>query len=171
MIAGADARAALRALGGGFDLVVLDAYAHQVEIPAHLATVEFFTEVRRHLAPGGWLAVNVGAFGARDPLLEAVAATAAAGMEGDVLALRVPRARNWVLLARREAALPEVGQGAWRFEGPVGEALLAPLELPGASRVFGPGDGGPLLTDDHSPTERLQLRSLEEGRARLAAGG
>lgn len=175
VIAGADARLALRLLGRDFDLIVLDAYAHQAEIPAHLCTVEFFDEVRAHLAPGGWFAVNAGGFGADDPVVAALGATLARGF-GECLALRVPQARNWVLLTRHGAALPPAGElgaasgEAWQFEHELPRALVRPLTLPGSLARFADDPDAPVLRDDHNPMEHLQRRSLEEGRARLAHG-
>jgi spermidine synthase len=167
VIAG-DARTALARLPAGFDLIVLDTYANQVEIPAHLATVELFTRAREHLAPGGWLAMNVGGFGAADPVVDAVGRTLVHVFGGArVAGARVPSSRNWVLFARRDAEVPSPDAPGWRVPGPVGEALIPPLELPGAWVGF--RDAGPFLTDDRSPMERLQRQSLEEGRERLAA--
>jgi spermidine synthase len=53
----ADGRVWLRGSDQRFDLILLDAY-RQPSIPAHLATVEFFAEVRDRLAPGGIAVVN-----------------------------------------------------------------------------------------------------------------
>jgi spermidine synthase len=169
VIAGADARAALPLLPTDFDLIVLDAYANQVEIPPHLATTELFAELAEHLTERGWVAVNVGGFGRDDPVVGAVGSTLSRVFGPDRTAgARVPRSRNWVLYARRGAPLPEPGDAAWSAAGPVGEALLPPLRLPGAWAHFDPA-AGPILTDDRSPMEQLQLRSLEEGRDRLAS--
>ena len=168
--AGVDARVALRRLPHPMDLIVLDAYAHQVEIPAHLSTLEFFEELAERLAPGGWLAINVGGFGLDDPVAVAIAQTVIRAFQGDVLVLRVPRARNLVLFARKGAELPVPGDSSWTFQGPVGEALLPLLELPGAWSLWRYDETATPLTDDKNPMERLQQRSLEEGRERLAAG-
>ena len=166
-----DARVALHGLAGPFDFAILDAYAHQVEIPAHLASLEFFESVRARLAPGGWLAVNVGGFDFADPVVRAIAATLAAAFEGPVLALRVPQARNYVLFARQGAELalppwtlaPELAEPERRERA---RALAAPLELDGAWRLVEPGRAAAdLLTDDHSPLERLQAESLRAARA------
>jgi len=54
VLGGVDARVALRHLEPDLDQIVLDAYANQMEIPAHLCTREFFGEVRSHLVPRGW---------------------------------------------------------------------------------------------------------------------
>ena len=178
VLAGEDARTALRRLPGDFDLVCLDAYANQVEIPAHLCTAEFFGEITAHLAPGGWIAVNVGGFGPEDPVLEAVGRTLASvlsapGDEGPrVVAVRVASSRNWMIFGRKLAACPVPGSPEWGIEGPVGEALMPGLSLPGAVRIFGaePRTSASLdavLTDDHSPMTRLQRLSLEHGREAL----
>jgi len=175
VVSGADARLALRALEGTYDCVLLDAYAHQVEIPAHLCSLEFFAQVRERLAPGGWIAVNAGGFGAEDPVLGALGYTLAR-VFGECLAVRVPRARNWMLYARRAAELPRpradgacVGP-AFEVAGAVPQALLAPLRLPGSAVRFVDDPTRDVLTDDRNPMERLQRRSLAEGKERLRAG-
>jgi predicted membrane-bound spermidine synthase len=161
----ADARVGLAAAGGPFDLVVLDCYANQSEIPAHLATREFFAAVRERLAPGGVLAVNVGGFGASDPVVAAVGATLAAAFGDRVLGARVPNARNWVLYAfAGEVVDPLERRGS--AESAL-DQLLPPLTLPGALARFD-GASGPCLTDDRAPLDRLERASLRAGRARLA---
>jgi spermidine synthase len=55
----ADAREVVTgATTGGYDLVLLDVFAG-ARTPAHLASLEFYTEVARVLAPGGRLIANV----------------------------------------------------------------------------------------------------------------
>ncbi|HVS18401.1 MAG TPA: fused MFS/spermidine synthase [Planctomycetota bacterium] len=174
VLGGRDARLALRSVEPGLDCVLLDAYANQVEIPAHLCSVEFFGEVREKLAPGGWIAVNAGGFGSDDPVIRALGHTLARAF-GSALALRVPRARNWVLFARREAALPRPGDdgscvgAAWEIEGDVPAALLAPLRVPGSAAWFADDPDARVLTDDLNPMDFLQRRSLQEGLERLRA--
>jgi hypothetical protein len=127
-----------------------------MEIPAHLCTREFFRGVRDRLATGGWFTINVGGFGFEDPVVRAVAATAADAFGRRVLALRVPFSRNCVLCVRRDADPP----------APESEELgrtFSALALPGAARWFDPGST-PVLTDDHNPIDALQRRSVEEGR-------
>ncbi|MEW6072910.1 MAG: fused MFS/spermidine synthase, partial [Planctomycetota bacterium] len=173
ILAGLDARVALRALGGGFDEIVLDCYANQVEIPPHLGTVELFAEVRAALAPGGWLVANLGGFGFDDPVVAAVAASAARAFAAPVLVLRVPFARNYTLVARRDAPLPLDAAGSLRAVPPPVDRLVESRALPGSWRLVAPGGPGPFLTDRHSPVEHLERRSIAEARGRLrrAAGG
>ena len=168
VVAGLDARVALRLFRHPFDEIVLDCYANQVEIPAHLCTVEFFRELRRLLAPGAWLVTNLGGFGFEDPVVQAVAATCAAAFEGPVLLARVPLSRNFALFAREGGPLPVpegAGPGPTRVAA-VPEALrgvLGGLELGGAARLVAPPATAP-LRDDHAPVEALQLRSILEAR-------
>lgn len=161
LLSGWDGRAALRTLEKPQQLVILDAYANQTEIPAHLSSVEFFREVAERLAPRGMLAVNVGGFGFDDPVVSAVASTIAEAFEQRVLAIQVPRARNVLLYCGRDAESPDPSSPEWVFAGEVGEALAKPTALPGMSRWF--ERGGPVLTDDRNPIDRLQEASLARG--------
>ena len=164
--AGEDARLALRSLGGDWDMIYLDCYANQIEIPPHLATVEFFSEIRRALRAGGWLVANVGGFDEHDPIVCSIGATLATAFERECAGLRVAKARNWTLLARRDAELPVV-HAAGRVDQ-VPEAVrhvLGPRELEGMVASFGP-DAGRVLVDHFAPTERLQRDSLAYARAR-----
>lgn len=54
-----DARRYLRTTDQEFDVIIIDAYIHELNIPPQLATVEFFRQVQAHLAPGGIVGMNV----------------------------------------------------------------------------------------------------------------
>ncbi len=71
-----DARYVLRRDTGLYDVIAVDAYRPPY-IPFHLTTVEFFTEVRRHLTPDGVVAVNVARTANDDSLVVALAGTMA----------------------------------------------------------------------------------------------
>ena len=171
---GWDARAALAAMDSKFDQIVLDTYANQMEIPAHLCSREFFELVEARLAPGGWLCINIGGFGTDDPVVRAVACTAAAAFGGDALVLRVPFSRNCVAFLRRDAAVPLPLHADWSIEagssarGRSVAALLGPVELDGAWEVLGPDREAP-LTDDRNGIEVLQRESIRLAARRLDA--
>ena len=165
VMSGWDARAAVHELDLRFDEIVLDAYANQMEIPAHLSSVEFFRDLRRRLTPGGWLCINIGAFGLDDVIVRAISDTVTSAFEQPALLVRVPFARNCVLFARDGAALP-----AWNDTVAAGgdanvDALIAAVALPTAHRLWEPGTARP-LTDDLNPIEQLQRRSIADGKAR-----
>jgi len=65
-----DARAFLNRTSDVYDLIWVDAFARHM-IPFHLTTVEFFSELRKHLTPNGVLAVNLASSGEGGDLLRA----------------------------------------------------------------------------------------------------
>jgi hypothetical protein len=164
VLAGWDARAALRALseeGRVFDQVVVDSYANQVEIPAHLCTIEFFAEVRGALREGGTCAVNVGGFGLDDPVVRAVGHALARAFGEEALGVRVPFSRNVVLFARRDAVPPEPGSDA--FTGGLGAAARC---VPEGWSWYGTNPKLKWwLRDGFAPIEDLQRASLERAAA------
>ncbi len=163
VIAGADARSALRGWPGPFDEIVLDAYAHQTEIPAHLCSREALLEMRGKLADSGWLAINVGGFSFDDPLLRAVAATAASAFESRVLVLRIGGSRNFVIFARHGAQPVDPTDLDAPRPGAALQHLWGPAQLPEGSRWMD-AEAGCVLTDDLNPSDVLQRRSIEEAR-------
>lgn len=91
-----------------WNVIHVDAYAHQVYVPAHLASREFFTQAHARLLDGGVLACNVGALQLDDAVLQAVAATVADVFD-EVRVFLIPSSRNALLVARRGAPLrPEI---------------------------------------------------------------
>ena len=176
VLAGLDARAALPGVGSPQDLVIVDCYANNMEIPPHLCSVEFFREALGVLAPGGFLMVNAAGFGFDDPVVEALGVTLAQACGAEVLALRVPFSRNCVLVARTGTSVPRPGTLGWDISGPVGEALLPALELPSAWRLVAPDSGVlrspavPVLTDDLNAMDQLQRSSVRAGRKRWLVG-
>jgi spermidine synthase len=161
-LAGWDARAALGPISKGgraWDQLIVDVYANQVEIPPHLATVEFYAAAKSLLAEGGWLQVNVGASGLNDPLVSAVGATLATVFEKSTLALEVPFSRNVVLIQRRAAAyiLPSSESFVPDQEGL--NRLAQQLRIPGVWGLIEAEDGR-VLIDGDAPLEALQRRSL-----------
>lgn len=164
-----DGRAALGFLEGTFEQIILDAYANNMEIPHHLATVEAFAAYRDRLSDGGWLTVNVGGFGAGDPVVRAVAASMAAAFGGEVSLARVPLSRNWVIFARRDGRVPQPGERGFGSRGATLSyglgRLIAPLEVPGAWARQ--GTGPERLRDGFGSTEALQRRSIAAAAAHL----
>ncbi len=163
-----DARVFVGASEERFDEIVLDTYANNMEIPAHLSSVEFFRELRERLAPGGWLAVNAAGFGLSDPVVEAVAGTLSSAFGSRVLGVRVPFARNCVLFARADGAIAHPEDDGWMQGSGQVAALLDALRLPGSWRWY---ESAPdALSDDRNPIDRLQRASVRRGRERWRSG-
>lgn len=152
---------------GRWHVIHVDAYAHQVYVPAHLASREFFAAARARLLPRGLLACNVGGIGFDDPVLQAIARTAREE-SFEVKALRIPRSRNFLLIARsgapvEPATLPESPLGDERLSAQdlaSWQALLALARDP--RRWQAPGDSGVVLTDDRPVLDQLLHRSYLE---------
>ncbi|MBL8736066.1 MAG: fused MFS/spermidine synthase, partial [Planctomycetes bacterium] len=126
-------------------VIHVDAYAHQVYVPAHLASREFFELAHARLEPGGVLACNVGALRPDDPVLAAIAVTMGRSF-GSVLALPVPNSRNVLLVGRRDAA-------------------LAPERLTAASTT-----SAALLPDDAARWRSLLAHAADRAKWRSIAG-
>ena len=157
----ADGRTFLRLTHRRYDLVIVDAY-RQPYVPFHLATAEFFALARRHLEPGGIVALNVAAVPGDRRLTRAL---------GTTLRSQLPQAWTWpalrfndVLLGLdRPATRTELLRRAARADGRV--ARLVPLF---ASRLALVHATGRVLTDDRAPVEWLTDAMIVH---QLARGG
>ena len=164
---GVDGRVFVERSEGTWHVIHVDAYSHQVYIPAHLASREFFTAVARHLEPGGVVACNVGAVSPEDPVLVAVAETMAR-VFGETSALRVPESRNYLLLARQgrpldpadlksASALAEGLEQA--ADGEVWRAMIAACTRADAWHVVRDSPDRDVLVDDRPELDLLLHRS------------
>ena len=158
-----DGRQFVRHASDRWDVLHVDAYAHQVYVPAHLASVEFFADAYARLTDGGVIACNVGALSFEDPVLRAVMGTVAAVFE-DVAVLMVPRSRNALVLGRRGATLdPESLDVAHRrgaLTASDQEAWSGILNYAADPARWQRLEGaGPVLCDDRPVLDELLLES------------
>jgi predicted membrane-bound spermidine synthase len=147
-VVAADARRFVAGPGARFDVIVIDLYATG-QIPAHVATREFYAAVAGRLAPGGVVALNV--YGAGDPaaIVGPVAATLGAVFPS-VLAADAGGG-NVILLAWAEAMDLATARSLLVAAPALAEKLAVPD--PGWERV--------VLTDDRSDLEIRAARTLE----------
>lgn len=145
----AGARPYLAADPRRYDLIVVDAYAHQLYIPFQLATVQFFRLAAAHLRPGGVLAMNVNAVDRSSPLLQAIVHTLHAVFPHTAIA-HLPGAFNYLVIAA-ERPLSPAG-----LHSPAVPPLLRPLAAQVAA-AWRPdaAPAGMLLTDNHAPLQFL----------------
>jgi SAM-dependent methyltransferase len=152
-----DARALWRRLGGGYDLIVLDAFQGE-GLPAHVLTVEALRELAERLAPDGIVALHL--IAPPDHALVGAVARTLQAVWPHLLALRS-------------------GGGPGDLEDLVLLAAAAPLALPphpdllaaglDAHDVFMPPRAGDVLTDDRSALETLHEPLARALRARNRA--
>jgi predicted membrane-bound spermidine synthase len=162
----ADGRVWLRGSAEKFDLILLDAY-HQPSIPAHLATLEFFEDVRAHLAPGGLAVLNVFSPARDSRILSGIGATWAAVFPGAQI-LRGPELLGLAShLLLGGPAVPIDTAQIGRDQIP--EALRSGLELfERVEDVPAEPDVQP-WTDDRAPIELLTDRAYRSLRPPNAA--
>ncbi len=161
-VGGLDARVFVAQAGVAYDVVLVDAYARQIYIPAHVASREFFTAVRGRLVPGGVVSVNAGGLGFDDPVLSALGRTMAS-VFGTAHAFRVPFSRNFVLVARRDQPLARaVLRTAASSDAELGR-VLAQMADDAHWRVF--QVDGAVLDDDRPVLDALQHASYGEAAA------
>jgi spermidine synthase len=155
----ADARVFLERTSERYDVVIVDAY-RQPYIPFQLATEEFFRLVRRHLNPGGVVALNVAATPNDRTLTKEI---------GTTLTAVFPQVWSWSALRFSDLVVA--------FDRPqsrtalVARAATAPQPLrplvPLLARGFAPvAPGGKPWTDDRAPVEWVTNRMLAEQIAR-----
>jgi predicted membrane-bound spermidine synthase len=156
----ADARAWLAAADGRYDVIGMDAY-HQPYIPFHLATVEFFQQVKDHLNPQGVAVVNAGRPASGDDRLVNALASTMLAVFPQVYVIDT-RFSNAILVGVNEPA----GDGVQNFIDNAGRMQIQALQLVmywslnegrfGPVRVFSADQAryAP-FTDDRAPVEQL----------------
>lgn len=95
-----DGRYILNQLEGNYTVIGIDAYRPPY-IPWHLTTVEFFEEVREHLADDGVMVINVGRTNTDRRLVDALTNTLSYVFP-TMHAIDVPRSFNTILVATQE---------------------------------------------------------------------
>jgi len=150
-------------------VIHVDAYAHQVYVPTHLASREFFAAVHERLEPGGVLACNIGALRPDDPVLRAIGHTVADRF-GHAFAIQVPNTRNFVLVARRGKGVEPAQLAEFQFGGEQLSATDAASWRQIVAAAANPrrwhdvSRAGVLLDDDRPVLDELLMRSYVEGR-------
>lgn len=149
------------ATDAAWDVIHVDAYANQIYVPAHLASREFFEQVHARLAPGGVIALNVGALRSDDPVLRSVGTTLAA-VFGHARALRVPASRNFLVVARRDRAwdVPAMTATGTKLTGDdlaQWQSIVSAVSNAAAWRDV--SSGGIELVDDRPVLDELMMQS------------
>lgn len=155
----ADARAYLERTSRRYDLVIVDAY-RQPYIPFQLATEQFFQLVRRHLEPGGVVALNVAATPSDHRLTQGIVATLAPEFP-QIWLWRALRFNDVVFAFTKSVTRSTLAARARTVPGPV--RSLVPLFVRDLRQP--PARGTP-WTDDLAPVEWVTDRMLAEQIAR-----
>jgi spermidine synthase len=148
-----DGRFALSQLDEKYTLIGVDAYRVPY-VPWHMTTVEFFEEVRDHLAEDGVLTINVGRTNTDRRLIEAMTRTLL-DVFPTVHTLDVPDSYNTILVATRQPTAPENLLANFAALTPDAHPVLHQA-LQAATTSIRPTVASNLrLTEDHAPVEAI----------------
>jgi spermidine synthase len=142
----ADARPFLQASGKRYNLIMIDAY-RQPYVPFYLATREFFALCRRHLTPGGIVALNVSRVPGDDRLVNGIAGTLATEFP-EVLVWPALRFNELVIGLSTATPLDEL-----RRRLSAAPPLVLPLTRLLADQMQRRGPSSDPWTDDRAPVE------------------
>ena len=153
-----DARAFVHRDQESYDIIILDAFDFPY-VPFQLVTKEFFRALEARLAEGGALMVNVGRYGDKHDVVDAVARTMSQVFPV-VRGSDVDNLVNTILVATRHDSTLDAGIDALDLDF----AIATRFRVVGAARVWSPDESAPILTDDRAPvellTDRIVLHSL-----------
>lgn len=158
-----DARAFLQQTNQTYDLIWVDAFARHM-VPFHLATVEFYSELRKHLSPKGVVAVNIASSGAGGDVLRANALVQTMRRSFPVVEAYEVKgpwaAQSTAVNVILFAGAPVEEQSFTDFMTVISELVtqerLPPETIPLLStRRVQPWDDGVILTDDYAPYDLL----------------
>jgi spermidine synthase len=144
-----DGRVYLAGTSGSFDVILVDAYQGTL-VPFHLVTREFYTILKRRLAPGGVVAQNIMP---KVLDLDRMVATARAVFPNVDL---YRAGGNWVLIAHEGAARTEAQLLARAQELQRAHSLRYPLADMLSRRRPGVVANGSPFTDDFAPVGYAQ---------------
>lgn len=174
-----DARAFLQATDRTYDLIWVDAFARHM-VPFHLTTVEFFAELRAHLAPNGIVAVNLASSGEGGDLLRANAVVHTmrrSFLKVESFAVKGPwkstqtRAENLIFFAGTPLDTQDFAEFANKVSTLVEQQRLPPeaVALLSSHRTQA-WPSGTELTDDYAPFDLLMGSGVIESQPEPRSG-
>lgn len=163
----ADARRFVASDPVRYDVVEIDVYSNSgLQIPAHLATAEFFHAVRERLRPSGLLATNTIAYGGDRRVADAIGATLAAVFP-TVLEAPSDRGINRLLVAAPGPVDLSALRNQLVHAGERAPLLSAAANHLARHLVAAPAPVRPPLTDDRSDLDLLGHALLARVRAHI----
>jgi spermidine synthase len=157
-----DGRYFLQATDRRYSVIALDAY-RQPYIPFHLATREFFEEVRDHLTDDGVAAINVGHTGHDYRMVDALASTMRSVFPSAYIIESREAFNSLVVATKQPTQLSDFEANRAHLADPVLRVVAARAD--GHVRAF--QSTSLIFTDDWAPVEQLTdliiLRYIVEG--------
>ena len=158
-----DGRAYLAAVSDQYDVIMVDAY-QDITIPFQMSSVEFFSLVKEHLAPGGVMVVNMNMYsdetqsGSQEATINTYLADTISSVFKNVVVVDVPGATNKELFATEsDESLNNLKSNAAKEQNEkladmMERALLTATEYEAGENI---------MTDDKAPVELLGMKQID----------
>ena len=153
-----DGRAYLTASEKQFDVIMVDAY-QDITIRFQLSSVEFFTEVQRHLKPGGVMVVNLNMTSAQDGSINQYLCDTMSSVFAHTYTVNVPANTNTVVFCSDSDDLRQTFDENRVLLQNISYAAMMETVARDLRDYTG---GDHILTDDKAPVELLGMRVLDE---------
>lgn len=153
-----DGRSYLTASDKKYNVIMVDAY-QDITIPFQMSSVEFFTEVEKHLAPGGVMVVNMNMKSASENSINDYLCDTIGSAFDNVYTVPVEGGTNCEVFAfQHPDTLQTFRDGCEDLQDP---DLIAMMETVSGNLTLRES-GNLILTDDKAPVELLGMRVLDE---------
>ncbi|WP_103868330.1 spermidine synthase [Butyrivibrio sp. Su6] len=158
-----DGRAYLAAVSDQYDVIMVDAY-QDITIPFQMSSVEFFSLVKEHLAPGGVMVVNMNMYsdesqsGSQQATINTYLADTISSVFKNVVVVDVPGATNKELFATEsDEFLTNLESNAAKEENEKLAAMMERALLTATEYEAGEN----IMTDDKAPVELLGMKQID----------
>lgn len=158
-----DGRAYLAAVSDQYDVIMVDAY-QDITIPFQMSSVEFFSLVKEHLAPGGVMVVNMNMYsdetqsGSQEATINTYLADTISSVFKNVVVVDVPGATNKELFATEsDEFLTNLKSNAAKEENEKLAAMMERALLTATEYEAGEN----IMTDDKAPVELLGMKQID----------
>ena len=153
-----DGRSYLTASDKKYDVIMVDAY-QDITIPFQMSSVEFFTEVEKHLAPGGVMVVNMNMKSQSANSINDYLCDTIGSVFDFVYTAPVEGGTNCEVFAFQNVdAMQTFREGCESLGDPDLEEMMEKVSGSLTLRK----SGNLILTDDKAPVELLGMRVLDE---------
>ncbi len=153
-----DGRSYLTASDKKYNVIMVDAY-QDITIPFQMSSVEFFTEVEKHLAPGGVMVVNMNMKSASENSINDYLCDTIGSVFDNVYTVPVEGGTNCEVFAFQHPDTLQTFRDD--CEGLQDPDLIAMMETVSGNLTLRES-GNLILTDDKAPVELLGMRVLDE---------
>lgn len=158
-----DGRAYLAAVSDQYDVIMVDAY-QDITIPFQMSSVEFFSLVKEHLAPGGVMVVNMNMYSdetqseSQEATINTYLADTISSVFKNVVVVDVPGATNKELFATEsDEFLTNLKSNAAKEQNEKLAAMMERALLTATEYEAGEN----IMTDDKAPVELLGMKQID----------